>query len=242
MTLIFFLIALVYSTVGFAGGSSYLFFLTLAGVPRAESVPLVLICNLAVSTVSFFHFYRAGHFRFRKVLPFMLLSIPMAFLGACIPTRKEIFFLLLGVCLACAGLRLFLFKEMTASKPAPNSKKLWFLGIPAGALMGFFSGLVGIGGGIFLSPFLFLTGLGTLSEASAAASFFIFVNSLSGLIGKMQNGFVIGPHGWSLVISALCGGWMGSRLGCNRFPRIGLQRILAVLTLFISTGLILKAF
>jgi len=238
----FFLIAFIYSTVGFSGGSSYLLVLTLAGFTHTQSAPIALVCNLVVSSVGFFHFYKGGHFRLRLVLPFMMMSIPMAFMGACTPLGKELFFLLLGICLAFAGFRLFLLRVGVENKRTMNTQKLWFVGLPVGGLIGFFSGLVGIGGGIFLSPFLILTGLATLSEASAAASFFIFVNSLSGLLGKMQSGLTLDVHLWLLAISALGGGWIGSRLGSNRLPLAGLQRVLAALLLFVSFNLVLKAF
>ncbi len=239
---LFFLIALTYSTVGFAGGSSYLLVLTLAGFSHTQSAPIALFCNLIVSGVGFFNYYKAGHFRFKRVLPFMMLSLPMAYVGARIPLGKEVFFLLLGVCMAFAGLRIFLMKTDLEDKREMSTQKLLFLGVPAGGLMGFFSGLVGIGGGIFLSPFLILTGMATLSEASAAATFFIFVNSLSGLIGKMQSGLILDMQLWPLALSVLGGGWIGSRLGSKRLPLAGLQRILAALILFISTNLIWKAF
>ncbi len=242
LPLLFFAVAFIYSTVGFAGGSSYLLVLTLAGFTHTQSAPIALICNLVVSSVGFFHFYKAGHFRFRLVLPFMALSIPLAFVGAHVPLKKEVFYILLGACLAFAGLRLFLLRSGSADKREITTKRLWSLGLPAGALMGFFSGLVGIGGGIFLSPFLILTGLATLGEASAAASFFIFVNSLSGLAGKLQNGLALTPNLWLLAFSAFLGGWIGSRLGSHHLPLIKLQRILAGLVLFISINLVLKAF
>ncbi len=240
LPLLFFTIALVYSTVGFAGGSSYLLVLTLAGFPHTQSIPIALVCNLAVSSVGFWNFARAGHFRFRFILPFMVLSIPMAFVGSRIPIGNELFILLLSVCLAFAGLRLFVTRLVPIEPRLSEFRQLWFLGLPVGAMMGFLSGLVGIGGGIFLSPFLILNRLASIKEASAAASCFIFVNSLSGLIGKAQHGFILHGDWWMLVFPALCGGLVGSRLGSRRLPLIGLQRILAGLVLFISISLILK--
>ncbi len=239
---LFFLVALVYSSVGFAGGSSYLLVLTLAGVPQPESAPTALVCNLVVSSVIFWNFFKAGHFRPRLVLPFMALSIPMAFLGAKIPIGKQAFLLLLGISLALASLRILFLREEKGKKSTANFKELCRVGLPAGGVMGFFSGLLGIGGGIFLSPFLLLTRLADMKEASAAASFFIFVNSLSGLVGKMQNGFSINENLPLLVLSVLCGGWIGSRLGSDRLSSGGLQKILAGVILFASTNLILKTF
>ena len=242
LPILFLFIAYIYSLVGFAGGSSYLLVLTLAGFSQTQSAPMALICNLVVSSVGFYHFYRAGHFRFRLALPFLVLSIPMAIVGAHIPVKKEFFYLLLGMCLAFAGLRLFLSQAVFSGKHAVTPEKLWSLGLPAGAVMGFFSGLVGIGGGIFLSPFLILTRLATISEASAAASFFIFVHSLSGLIGKKQSGLVLAFNPWLLMLLAFVGGWIGSRFGSGRLLLFKFQRVLGVLMLYISWNLFSKVF
>ena len=238
----FFFVAFIYSSVGFAGGSSYLLVLALAGFSHRESAPIALICNLAVSSVTFWHFFKAGHFRFRLIMPFMAFSIPLAFLGAKVPIGKQAFLLLLGLSLMFAAFRIFFLREGRQEKKKLNFKELCMIGFPAGGIMGFFSGLIGIGGGIFLSPFLLLTRLANMKEASAAASFFIFVNSLSGLLGKMQNGFQMNQGLLVLAVSALGGGWIGSRLGSNRLSIIQLQRILAGVILFISTNLILKVF
>ena len=237
----FFLIALAYSVVGFAGGSSYLLVLTLAGLSHMQSAPVALVCNLVVSSLGVWNFYRAGHLKWSLVLPFMVLSIPMAFVGSMFQVSKKVWLVLLGISLALAGLRLLLSKiEFESSRV--STQRLWKTGLPAGAAMGFFSGMIGLGGGIFLSPFLILTRLATIKQASAAASVFIFVNSLSGLIGKIQHGAVFPDFLPMLVLSALCGGWIGSRLGSGRVPQYGMQRILAALLLYISVNLLLKAF
>lgn len=239
----FFVVAFVYAMVGFAGGSSYLLVLTLAGFSHTQSAPITLICNLIVSSVGFWNFSRAGHFHLPLILPFLALSIPMAFVGTRIPITKELFFILLGFSLVFAGLRLFFLENRPSDKRLISVSHSWFLGLPVGGVMGFFSGLIGIGGGIFLSPFLILTRLASVREASAAASFFIFVNSLSGLIGKVQNGSLILPEGWwLLVLPAFFGGWIGSSLGSKRVSPVKLERVLASLILFISISLVLKAF
>lgn len=239
----FFVVALVYATVGFAGGSSYLLVLTLAGFSQPQGAPIALICNLIVSSVGFWNFSRSGHFRFRLILPFLALSIPTAFVGSRILIAKELFFILLGFSLAFAGLRLFFLENRPSDKRLISVRPLWFLGLPAGGVMGFFSGLIGIGGGIFLSPFLILTRLASVREASAAASFFIFVNSLSSLIGKMQNGSLTLPEGWWLLaLPAFFGGWIGSSLGSKRVSPVKAERVLAGLILFISINLMWKTF
>lgn len=231
---LFFFIALVYSMVGFAGGSSYLLVLTLAGFSHTQSAPVALVCNLAVAGIGFCNFLKAGYFRWTLVLPFIVLSVPMAFFGSKIPISKEVFLWFLGISLCFAGLRIFFIRQDLEGSAGTSPARLWKWGLPIGAIFGFFSGLVGIGGGIFLSPFLILTRWASIRQASAAASFFIFINSLSGLVGKMQQGFVLPDNLWVYMIPAFLGGLAGSKLGLSHVSSVNLERVLAVLTLFIS--------
>src|SRR3990167_9415536 len=152
LSFIFFMAALFYSMVGFGGGSSYLAILVLAGLPYQQIPPLALICNLIVTTGGFWNFYRAGHFRLGKVLPFVVLSIPMAYWGGTFLIGKRFFSLLLGISLMAVAARMVLAgKEFQATKEI-SPRQAWILGLPIGALLGFLSGFIGIGGGIFLSP------------------------------------------------------------------------------------------
>lgn len=234
----FFVIALVYSSVGFAGGSSYLLVLTMAGFAQTQSAPLALICNLAVSAVVSVQFYRAGHFRARLALPFAVLSVPMAFLGSKIHVQKEIFLALLAFSLSIAALRLFLQRPEASARPAAGPA--WKAALPIGAGIGFLSGIVGIGGGIFLSPILVLKRWASPKEAGSSASFFIFVNSLSGLIGRIQTGIAF-EGGWTLLLAAaFMGGLAGSKLGAERLSQVRLQKVLAVLLLYLSANMFWK--
>ncbi len=241
LPLAFFAVAFIYSSVGFAGGSSYLAVLLLAGFSYGEIKPIALFCNLVVSSVGFWNFYKAGYFDAKKVLPFAALSVPMAFLGAQVPIGKEAFTLLLGISLALAGLRILYIRKDRGQRRPLTQMKAWVYGLPIGALVGFFSGLIGIGGGIFLSPILILMRWATVKEASAAAAFFIFVNSLSGLLGRLPSGFSFGPDIMALGAAAFMGGIFGSTLGAKRFEEVWLRRVLAALTLFVSMNMIVKA-
>ena len=239
----FFLIALVYSMVGFAGGSSYLAILILAGLPYKQVPPIALTCNLIVSCSAFWHFYKGGYFNFKSVLPFIVLSIPMAFLGGKMAIDKELFYLLLGFSLLVAGVRLLMPDKKFEDHCFVSLKERWFVGAPLGAGLGFLSGLVGIGGGIFLSPLLLLMRWVNAKEAAAAASFFILVNSLSGLLGQAQKATIIAPQSFIFLgFAVLLGGQIGARIGSYRLPRLGLQRITALLILYVSINLITKAF
>lgn len=238
----FFLIAFAYSAAGFAGGSSYLMALTLAGWSQSQSAPVALACNLAVSAIGIWNFHRAGYLRLSFVMPFAALSVPMAFLGSQVHLPKKVFLFLLGTSLAIAALRLFISRvDIGLARPL-SARELWKRALPTGALLGFFSGAIGIGGGIFLSPLIILSGWAPIAEASAAACFFIFVNSFSGLLGKIQIGAVLSDALPLLLFSALCGGWLGSRLGTKRLPEVGMRRVLAALLLFVSANLLLNVF
>ncbi len=237
---LFFAVALIYSIAGFAGGSSYTALLAASGMPFAQIAPASLVCNLAVSSLGTRHFRRAGHLKWSLVLPFLAASIPMAYIGSRILVGKRAFLLLLGFSLAAAGLRLFLGRSEAAAE-APPQKKLWALALPLGAGMGLLSGVVGIGGGIFLSPLLILMRWATVKEASAAAAVFIFANSLSGFIGKLQSGAVFAPELPWLLAAAIGGGWIGSRLGSEMLPHAGVRRVLATLLLYVSFLTVSKA-
>ena len=239
----FFLIALVYSMVGFAGGSSYLALLILAGLPYKQVPPIALVCNLIVSASAFWHFYRAGHFDVKKILPFILFSIPMAFLGGKTALSKELFCLLLGFSLFAAGSRLLLPEQRLERTRVMSHRTLWLIGAPLGAGLGFLSGLVGIGGGVFLSPLLLLMRWMDSKQAAASASFFIFVNSLSGLFGQAQKAAVVMPDfAVFLGLSVFIGGQLGARMGSYRLPKLGIQRITAALVLYVAINLLSKAF
>lgn len=238
---LFFLTALVYSMAGFGGGSTYIALLVLFSFPYASIPKIALLCNLIVVTGGFFLFYREGHFSPRKVLPFVVSSIPAAYWGGRFPIGKTIFSLLLGLALLIAAVRMLLSDESFIVRREVSWRRAWAIGIPAGALLGAFSGLVGIGGGIFLSPFIYFLGWGDAKGAASAASFFILVNSLAGLAGQFSK------TGWSLPdihlliplgLAVLIGGQIGSRLGSKKIPKLALQRITAGLILWVSVRLL----
>lgn len=217
--------------------------LILAGLPYRQVPPIALLCNLVVSSSAFWHFFKGGHFDFRKVLPFIIFSIPMAFLGGTIPLSKELFYLLLGFSLLIAGARMLMPDKIFEQPRVVSFKKIWSVGLPVGAGLGFLSGIVGIGGGIFLSPLLLLMRWVNAKEAAAAASFFILVNSFSGFLGQTQKiGAIVPPSFIFLGLAVLCGGQIGSSFGSYRLPRLGLQRVTALLILYVSFNLIRKVF
>jgi len=238
---VFFVIALFYAMVGFGGGSAYLAVLVLAGFSYQTIPSVALACNLVVTTGGCWHFYQAGHFKLKNVLPFIVTSIPMAYLGGRIFIGKDLFCILLGISLLAVALRMAL-----PNRVFENTKKIpwsqaWMVGLPLGAILGLLAGLVGIGGGIFLSPVLLLMRWVNVKEAAATASFFIVVNSLSGLLGQLQKEAMSFNILLPLALAVLIGGKIGSRLGAYRMPKLRLQQGLAILILFVSLKLIFEA-
>ncbi|MDP3920589.1 MAG: sulfite exporter TauE/SafE family protein [Candidatus Omnitrophota bacterium] len=237
----FFLIALFYSMVGFGGGSSYLAVLVLAGLSYQTIPSLALCCNLIVTAGGCWHFYRAGHFRIRNVLPFIILSVPMAYLGGRMHVSKEVFCILLGFSLFAVAVRMFMPNRISQDPREISVKHAWAIGVPLGGALGLLAGIVGIGGGIFLSPLLLLMRWVTVKQAAAAASFFILFNSISGLAGQLQKGAVDAALLLPLGLAVFAGGQIGSRLGAYRIPVIRLQQMIGVLVLYVSVRLIMGA-
>ena len=236
----FFAIAVLYSMVGFGGGSSYLAVLGMTGLAYQTIPSIALVCNLIVAGGGVIHFVKGGHFSFKKVLPFTVLSIPMAYLGGKLLIPKELFFLLLGLSLLIAAIRMLIPDDYFNRPREISSKKAWSVGLPVGALLGFLSGLVGIGGGIFLSPILLFLRWVDVKQAGASASFFILVNSLSGLLGQLRkqplNYEILMP----LVTAVFVGGQIGSRLGSFHLPKLHFQRILALLIASVAIKMIVS--
>ena len=238
LPLVFFLIALIYSMMGFGGGSSYLAFLVLAGLNHQEIPPVALVCNLIVTLGGVWYFHRGGHLRIEKILPFVIFSIPMAYLGGRIMIGKELFSFLLGLSLFVVGLRMLLPDKLFEHSKPVSTRKVWAVGLPLGGVLGFLSGLVGIGGGIFLSPLLLLLRWVGVKEAAAAASLFIAVNSLAGLVGQLEKGTFDFTLILPLGLAVLIGGQIGSRIGSYYLPKLRLQQMTAGLILYVSLRLL----
>lgn len=241
---LFFLVAVLYSSVGFGGGSSYLALLVLAGLPLAQVVPLGLACNIVVTALGVLSFLRSGDLKLCRATPFTLISIPAAYLGGRVPIERTTFLLLLGASLLVASGRLFM------RDPKPRQRFFsagviprwtrWGVAPIVGGVLGFFSGMTGIGGGIYLSPLLFLTGWGSAGQIAATASFFILVNSLSGMAGQIaKSGFVMSASVTiPLALAVMVGGWAGSRLATQKFSPLMIRRVTAALILLVSMNLL----
>lgn len=226
-----FLVALAYSSVGHGGASGYLAVLALFGFAPKDMASSALALNLLVAGTSFFAYWRSGHFSLKLFWPFALASIPMAALGGLLDIPPQIYAGLLMVSLIFAASRLALARlkkgEIEVSRP-PSLR----LALPIGAGIGLLSGVVGIGGGIFLSPLLILMKWSDAKQTAAVSAAFIWVNSAAGLYGHMARKSLNGPELWTLVLVAFLGGLIGSQWGSRQFSHLTLRRILAgVLTI-----------
>ncbi len=236
LLLALFLVALLYSGVGHGGASGYLAVMTIAGMSIGVIRPSALLLNLLVSGIAFLQFRRAGHFRWGSFWPFAITSIPAAFVGAHITMDPEIYKQLLAICLLFAVARLLgLFGRWSIDHRPINIP----LAAAIGLVIGLLSGVIGIGGGIILSPVILLLRWGSSHEAAAVSALFIFVNSAAGLIGINDPSFLIADGVMSWLAVALAGGLLGAYLGAHRSAPLRLRQVLGVVLLFASAKLLL---
>lgn len=237
----FFLTAALYATVGFGGGSTYTALLAVLET-QVWRIPIIaLICNIAVVSLGSYLAVSRRAFDWRMALPFFLSSVPMAFIGGMIPLRDDAYITLLAVSLLLAGLRLLLVTETSTKAPA-KAAQAPAKAVAIGGGLGLFSGMVGIGGGIFLAPVLHYLRWADGKTIAALCSFFILVNSLAGLAGQLtKNGPQIVPeiaaYAAPLVLAVLLGGWLGSRVLLERLSQDNLRKITALLIIFVAIRL-----
>lgn len=231
--------AVAYSAVGHGGASAYLAVMALAGLPPEVIRPAALLLNALVSSIAAWRFARAGHLSWRLFLPFAVASVPAAFIGGFLTLPARGYQITLGVVLAYAGARMFLGSRTAADRatsPPPVG-----IAAAAGGAIGFVSGLIGLGGGIFLSPLILLLGWSGVRTTAAVSALFILVNSLAGLAGHMAAAPALPVALPAWAAAAVLGGWIGSGLGSRTIPRPALLRVLALVLILASVKLILVA-
>jgi hypothetical protein len=271
LLLLFFAVALLYSSVGFGGGSSYLAILALYSFNFTFLRAIALLCNITVVTNGTWQYYRHKLFDFRRTLPLVLASVPMAYLGGMVKLEARTFFVVLGITLFLAAIAVWFRPNIGGKEQGTRNMDLSNLSFPLGgrrrsnslptgegrgwrrsegillslllgSTIGFISGMVGIGGGIFLSPLLYLINWDEPKRISAVASLFILVNSISGLLGQFQTG--IPDFDWQLsaglMVSVGLGGFVGNYLGIVRFKPIIVRRATAILIAYVSIQLLVK--
>jgi uncharacterized membrane protein YfcA len=223
-----FAVALLYSSVGHGGASGYLAVMALFGVAASLTRPTSLVLNLFVAGIAFVQFFRAGHFDLKTFLPFAAGSIPAAFVGGMIQLPGAVYKIVLGAVLILAAVRLAINLKSEREIGRPS---VW-ISLLVGAILGLVSGLIGIGGGIFLTPLLLLFGWSETKKAAGISALFIWVNSLAGLfgnwlLGKDSHIFDLPPAVWWWIAAAVAGGLIGSTFGSFRFNSLTLRRVLA---------------
>jgi uncharacterized membrane protein YfcA len=228
-----FIVAVLYSSVGHGGASGYLAVMAFLGVMPEVTRPTALVLNLFVASIGTYQFWRAGYFSWRTFWPFAATSIPSAFVGGMIHLPTNVYKIVLGVVLILAAARLAWKFTSDDDVKQPNI----FIALLIGAVIGLLSGLVGVGGGIFLTPVLLLAGWAETKTAAGVSALFILVNSISGLAGNYTQLATLPPNVWLWIAAAVVGGIVGSTLGAKRFDSLTLRRVLAVVLLFAGVKL-----
>lgn len=241
LALLFGLIALIYASVGFGGGSSYTALLTFTGIDKSLIPVISLACNIVVVTGGTWRFWKAGLIDWRAVLPLLLVSAPLAFLGGLTPLKETTFLLILGLMLLLSAIALILPLDRLPQRKWPQPVILGLSGV-----VGLLAGLSGIGGGIFMAPVLHIIRWAEAKRIAAFASLYILVNSITGLIGQLLKGGVQAfaePAAtyWPLLLAVLVGGQIGSAMGIKLFSPVWLRRVTALLVGYAAIRLLWQA-
>ena len=231
LSILFFVTALIYSSVGFGGGSTYLALLLIWGVPYTIFPVIALVCNIIVVSGNSINFIRSKNINFNLLFPYLIGSIPFAFIGGSIKIEKSLFEILLFCVLLIAGIFLLIESKSFNKEQIKINKIPRLISISFGSIIGFMSGIVGIGGGIFLSPLLFLMKAGYPKHITSSASLFILINSIFGIAGQLTKDQVLDQviNYWPLFLTVLVGG----QIGCLLNIKFLSNKILALLTSFL---------
>jgi uncharacterized membrane protein YfcA len=240
---LFFLVAVAYSSVGFGGGSTYNALLVLSGMDYRLIPAIALSCNILVVSGGLYHYSRAGVLTIGQLLPFIVLSVPMAWLGGSLAVSEQVFISLLGFSLLLAAVQMLVKPRATSGGHNPNTVRYWLVAAPVGGFIGLLAGVTGIGGGIFLAPVIYLLHLAPARTVAGITSGFILVNSIAGLVGQTMKSGDYSPlpgliQAWPLFIAVFIGGQIGSRLSVYKLPETWVKRLTAVLMLYVAVRLI----
>ena len=244
LSFLFFLTAILYSSVGFGGGSTYLALLLIWDIPYQIFPIIALCCNIIVVSGNCFNYIKAGSINIKLLIPFLISSIPLAFIGGSLQLDKSFFEILLFTVLTLAGLSLLLRYRSFDESREINDNIPKIISVLIGGSIGFVSGVVGIGGGIFLSPVLILVKAGKTRHIATTASLFILINSISGLAGQSTKGFIFNEiyNYWPLFLLVLIGGQLGNFLNIKILPARVMILLTAGLVIFVSVRMGFRLF
>ena len=236
LTIFFFITAILYASIGFGGGSTYLALMLIWEIPYYIFPIIALFCNIIVVSGNSINFIRSGNINLKLILPYLVGSVPFAFIGASISLEKEIFEILLFLVLIIAGFFLLLESNTFNKKDLKINSISTIFSIFIGSLIGFVSGLVGIGGGIFLSPILFLLKAGYPKHITSSASLFILINSIFGVAGQLTKEIVLNEflNYWPLFLAVLIGGQIGNYLNIKFLSNKALALLTSLLIIFVA--------
>ena len=242
LSILFFVTALIYSSVGFGGGSTYLAILLIWGVPYTIFPVIALVCNIIVVSGNSINFLRSKNVNFNLLFPYLIGSIPFAFIGGSITIEKSLFEILLFCVLLVAGIFLLIESKSFNKEQIKINQIPKLLSISIGSIIGFMSGIVGIGGGIFLSPLLFLMKAGYPRHITSSASLFILINSIFGIAGQLTKDQVLDQvtNYWPLFLAVLIGGQIGSLLNIKFLSNKILALITSFLVIFVAIRMGIK--
>jgi uncharacterized protein len=244
LSIFFFITAIIYSSVGFGGGSTYLALLLIWDIPYYIFPVIALLCNIIVVTGSSINYVKSGNYNFKLLIPFFIGSIPLAFLGGTLNVSKEIFEVLLFLILSIAGMLLLINNKSYEDKSIIVKKLNLFVSVFIGSILGLISGIVGIGGGIFLSPILFLLKAEKPKVIVTTTSLFILINSVSGIFGQLTKEIVLKEIilYFPLFLAVLIGGLFGNYINLKIFSNKTLAIITSILVIFIAIRIGFKIF
>ena len=236
LSILFFITAILYSSIGFGGGSTYLALLLIWEIPYYIFPVIALICNIIVVSGNSINYSKAGNFNLKLLAPYLLGSISFAFIGGSLSIEKNLFELLLFLVLLIAGILLLIQNKSFKKKDIVFKRPSLYLSLFIGSIIGFTSGIVGIGGGIFLSPILFLLKAAPPKQIATTASFFILINSISGVLGQLTKDNVLNQISeyWILFLAVLIGGQIGNYINLKIFSNRALALATACLVIFVA--------
>jgi len=244
LSIFFFITAILYSSVGFGGGSTYLALLLIWDIPYYIFPIIALLCNIIVVSGNSFNYVRAGNHNFKLLVPFLIGSIPFAFFGGTLKIEKDIFEVLLFFVLSIAGILLLINNKSYENNNLTTKKLNFIVSFFIGSILGLVSGIVGIGGGIFLSPILFLLKSEKPKIIVTTASLFILINSISGILGQLTKENILTEisNYLPLFLCVFIGGLIGNYLNLKIFTSRILAIITSFLVLFVSIRMGIKIF